>query len=421
MNASLSQPMPTITDVCAPAKVAEGSSPGLPAAPVGVPGTGPVPITDAHPAAAMPARILLADDDERVRKLIARSLRREGFEVIEAEDGVRAIEQAETSPPDLAIVDLRMPRMDGLGVVRALKARKQSAAMPVLVLSGMDEPEERVRAFEAGADDFVAKPVYMRELLKRVDAFERTRRAYIEVRQANARADHLRLFCNEAAALLAHDLNNGLSIVSANLQYVEEQVSTQPGIDPDMLDAVAAGRRALRRMVGLVRNFVDITRLEDAALKPTLIPTDLGELLRVAAGIHEPRSGGPPGGGVRVSCPPGMRASIDPMLVERVIHNLLNNATRYVNPGGTIAIEARRDGDWLRIGVGNTGQAIPPDRRHGLFDKYRTGGDGKAQRGMGLYFCKLACEAHGGSIRIADHDTYHTYFAIDLPDPAQPV
>jgi sensor histidine kinase regulating citrate/malate metabolism len=70
----------------------------------------------------------------------------------------------------------------------------------------------------------------------------------------------------------------------------------------------------------------------------------------------------------------------------------------------------------LRIGVGNTGQPIPPERRSGLFAKYSTGGDGKSQRGMGLYFCRLACEAHGGQIAITDHETYQTYFAIDLPD-----
>jgi DNA-binding response OmpR family regulator len=364
------------------------------------------------------SRVLIADDEARIRKLIGRALRREGFEVMEAEDGVHALELTSLTPPDLAIVDLRMPRMNGFEVVARLKARDGIGSMPVLVLSGMDEPEERVRAFEAGADDFIPKPVYIRELVKRVDAFERARRAYAELRQANARLDHLRMFANEAAALLAHDLNNGLSIVTANLQYVQEQLGVQPAAaDPDMLDAVAAGRRALRRMVGLVRNFVDISRLEDAALKPTRLPTDLGELCRLAAGIHEPRTGGP-ATAVTVACPTGLRANIDPMLVERVLHNLLNNATRYVTPGGSIGIEVSRCEGRLRIGVGNTGQPIPRERRSALFAKYAAGSDGKAQRGMGLYFCRLACEAHGGSIRLVDHPVYETYFAIDLADAA---
>ena len=361
------------------------------------------------------ARILLADDEKSVRSLLARALKRHGFEVLEAVDGIEAIEIASVTLPDLAIVDLNMPRMSGFEVVRTLKSTHQ-AALPVLVLSGMDEPEERVQAFEAGADDFIPKPVYMQELLKRVDAFERTRRAYLEVQRANEAADRLRLFVAEAAALLAHDLNNGLSIAHANLQYLEDELA----LTGDEGEAMEATSRAMRRMIGLVRNFVDISRLEDAAIKPERINVDVYELLYSAAQIHDTRKD-PQGCGIAVEVDKSLRANIDPVLVERVIHNLLNNATRYVNSGGLIALtgtiepNGETNASELHIGVGNTGSVIPIQLRANLFSKYRKGTDGKAQRGMGLYFCRLACEAHGGTIVCEQTSRFNTFFHITLP------
>lgn len=356
------------------------------------------------------ARILLADDDSQVRRTIGRVLRKRGFEVMEAKDGIEAIECAKRFPPDIALVDLCMPGKDGFAVVRELKAA--NPRLPVLVLSGWDDAEDRVQAFDVGADDFIAKPVYLNELLRRIDAFERARRAYLELKELNQHADHLRLFAAEAAALLAHDLNNGLSIASANLQYIDEELRERAD-EGELVEAATAARRALRRMIGLVANFVDISRLEDAAMQVVRFPTKLDELLKSTAQIHESCRGDTQG--IVVECEDDTVLDIDPMLTERVLHNLLNNATRYVDVGGKIRLCARMESDAvLLLTVSNTGIAIPSKIRKSLFSKYSKGSDGKSQRGMGLYFCRLACEAHGGSITIEDDPEYATVFAIRL-------
>jgi signal transduction histidine kinase len=362
------------------------------------------------------ARVLVADDDDGVRRQVGRALEKHGYVVIEAADGVDALSAAAEAHPDLAIVDLRMPRLDGFEVVRSLK-EQFGAALPVLVLSGMDGPDDRVRAFDVGADDFVAKPVHIPELLRRLEAFERTRRAYLEVRRANEQADRLRVFAAEAAALLAHDLKNGLSVAISNLQFVED--STQPG--GEVGDAFMSTMRALRRMSGLVRNFVDISRLEDAALTPTRAGVDIGDLLGNVAGIHG-AAATHNGARVMVECPELLIVHIDPVLIERVVHNLLGNALRYVSPGGAIRLRAWVDSSTseggareLVLDIANTGNPIDPNRRATLFEKYATGGDAKSKRGMGLYFCRMACEAHGGSISLSSEAGFPTVFVVRLP------
>lgn len=365
---------------------------------------------DAPVAEELPC-VLLADDDKQVRRTVSRVLRKRGFHVLEAVDGAMAIELAIEHPPDLALIDLRMPKKDGFEVVRELK--EANPRLPVLVLSGWDDADDRIKAFDVGADDFIAKPVYMKELLRRIEAFERTRRAYVELEELNKHADHLRVFAAEAAALLAHDLNNGLSITSANLQYIDEELREREN-EEDLVEASSAARRALRRMIGLVANFVDISRLEDAALQVLRFPTKVGEMLRAAGQIHETSRNDI--NGISVDCDMDLVCEIDPMLTERVLHNLLNNATRYVNEGGRIHIKAalEEEGKILCISVANTGQGIPVDLRESLFGKYGKGGDSNSQRGMGLYFCRLACEAHHGNIRVEDNEDFATVFIIRL-------
>jgi two-component system, sensor histidine kinase and response regulator len=368
-----------------------------------------------HPGTDARSRILVVEDDTSLRRLFAQALEEAGFHVIPAGDGAEAIDLSLRDLPDLALIDNRLPRGSGIEVLRVLK-QAHGPDLPCLMISGEEELGGRVRAFAAGADDFVSKPVVLDELLARVKAFERTRQAFLMAKRANETADRLRLFVAETAALLAHDLNNGLTVATANLQYVE---ATQTA-EGEVKEAIEASHRAVKRMIGLVRNYVNLARFEDAALNPVRSRVDLRELLTSVSMIHDPRSSAEDRTHIEVDCPSDLVVNIDPVLIERVIHNLLNNAVRYVNRHGRIGVAASTflagvEDAWLAIVVGNTGPTIPGALREKLFDKYRMGSDGRAQRGMGLYFCRLACEALGGSIAIEDDEIFATKFVIRIP------
>jgi two-component system sensor histidine kinase/response regulator len=353
-------------------------------------------------------RILVVDDDPRVRRAIANAMSRTGFHVLTAEDGAPALSLAEHTRPDLAIVDFHMPT-PGLEVVRKLKAL-HGAAVWIAVLSGQDDEETRSVCFAAGADDVMAKPAMIAELKRRMHAAARTQQAYVESRLQQERTDRLLAYGAEAAAMLAHDLNNGLAVALANITYLHEVCQ----LGEDETQALVSSVHALKRMSGLVANFVDIARFEDAAVKPSVAPTNVRALIHSVIEVHAAS----PARAIRfeVECDPALLGNFDGALIERVLHNLVGNATRYCNPGGVIRLSA---GSWdaldaagVELRVFNSGPAVPDKLRDKLFAKYAKGSNGK--RGFGLYFCRLACEAHGGTIDYVPTDGGST-FSVRLP------
>jgi signal transduction histidine kinase len=336
-------------------------------------------------------RLLVVDDDVAICNQMAGGLANAGFQVITANNATQAYAKVKDTPPDVAIVDLELPGISGIDVIRELK-RMQSAAVHVMVLTGHDEEERRAAAFEAGADDYVVKPIPMTEIRRRVSAAIRTQRAYVQARLEKELAERKLVYGQEASALLAHDLNNGLAVSLSNLAYLVDVVTG----DADTNDALAATLRSVRRMSGLVANFVDISRFEDAAVKPTATVVPVRAVLQSVIDVHAPSI--TRGIKFEVDCTPELTGRFDAGLVERVLHNLFGNAARYCNQGGTLALGAKTwqgDGS-LEVWVANTGPQIPEELRGMLFDKYARGKGGK--RGMGLYFCRLVAEAHGGSI-----------------------
>lgn len=332
---------------------------------------------------------------------------RTGFHVFSAEDGLPALTIAEHTPPDLVIIDFNMPT-PGLEVVRKLKAL-HGPAVWIAVLSGQDDETTRSLCFDAGADDVMSKPAQIGELKRRMLAAARTQQAYVETRLNVERNDRLLAYGAEAAAMLAHDLNNGLAVALGNMMYVQDVVT----LGDEEAKALSATVRALRRMSGLVANFVDIARFEDAAVKPKVEPTNLRAMIHEVVDVH---AVGTSTVRFEIDCDPSLVGNFDSALIERVMHNLVGNALRYCNKGGVIRIAGQindlLDGPGVELRVFNSGPAVPEAIRDKLFAKYAKGSNGK--RGFGLYFCRLACEAHGGSIAYEPHED-GSAFHIRLP------
>jgi signal transduction histidine kinase len=222
-----------------------------------------------------------------------------------------------------------------------------------------------------------------------------------------------RSFVAEATSLLAHDLNNQLALLLANVEFLAEFFGDRDDVDADVRETVTTSQAALQHMMTLVRNMSDIARMEDPGLYPAPAATDLTKMVRAVVREHRPlHDRGAVD--VRVDCPEALRAEVDATLIRRVAHNLVSNARRFVEKNGvvrvTCTLEAVAGGQDVVLTVANSGPGIAAERRATVFDKYRVNPDGRVARGMGLYFCRMACEAHGGSIALSEEADFPTVF-----------
>ena len=138
-------------------------------------------------------KVLVADDEERNRILMQDILKRQGYEVSLAQDGEEALQKTEETPPDVILLDLLMPKIDGFEVMEKLKGDDRTMIIPIVIVTGLGEVKDRVRALQLGADDFLTKPVDRLELTARV-------RSLVKVKAYN---DYMRDYQKELEVLLS--------------------------------------------------------------------------------------------------------------------------------------------------------------------------------------------------------------------------
>jgi signal transduction histidine kinase len=221
------------------------------------------------------------------------------------------------------------------------------------------------------------------------------------------------------AALVVHDLRSPLSAVQGYLSLLREELGadTSQAARQYLDDADTLVGKAL----GLVATILDVDELEDGILHAIAQPTKLMEL------VERARLGNRAHFEVRqlrldLDIEPDMTIRLDRDLFGRVLENLLDNATRYAPRGGRCAISAKREGGQVEIAIGNNGPPVPPQDRDAIFGRYfqveRRRASARQNRGLGLYFCKLAVEAHGGTIRVEERGDLGAVFVVTLPDQA---
>jgi two-component system, OmpR family, heavy metal sensor histidine kinase CusS len=220
------------------------------------------------------------------------------------------------------------------------------------------------------------------------------------------------------AALMVHDLRNPLTALSGNLELLREELVGQP-VSKVAAESLRDCLTLLARIQSLVATILDVDELEDGVLRADRSLVDLGALVQqVIASIDRAIQSR----GLRVgwAVPHDLRAMVDPSLFTRVVENLLDNAVRYATRGGTVAIHAEQVDGALLLAIGNDGPPIADGEREAIFGRYHRvearRAAARAGRGLGLYFCRLAIEAHGGMITVESRADLGAVFVVRVPD-----
>ncbi len=375
-------------------------------------------------ASARPADVLIVDDTVENLQMLTNMLKEKGYSARPLPSGKLALQAIESLPPDLILLDINMPEMNGFEVCQRLKAREETRDIPVIFISALSDTMDKVKAFQAGGVDYVTKPFQIEEVHARVEAHLALRQLRVELEQRNDqleqsldRQKELEQLKERLVQMIVHDLKNPLAAIMGNTDYLMDEVPAGGDAEEAMHD-VADSARAMHRMV---INILDVLQLEDRKLTPRRRPVDLAALAQGAAGTL--RAVAELGGHtIEVQAPAGLpEVQLDPDLVQRVLENLLENALKYTPPGSsvTVVVGLSPEGD-AAIDVLDQGPGVPEHLREQVFEVYERlerdqDRDARKSRGLGLAFCKLAAEAHGGRIWIEDRAPKGAAFRVMLP------
>jgi signal transduction histidine kinase len=356
---------------------------------------------------------VLVVDDERTNRSVVRAYLGSRYRVLEACDAGSAFEVLDREHVDLVLLDVMMPGVNGYDVCRAIKrARAGKPLLPVILLTGLSEQSERHAGLEAGADDFLTKPVDGHELRLRVAAFADLARKDALVREQFDQLKHLNALKDDLVSLLVHDMRNPLMSVMGILALMKETVT-----DAEMASDIGIGMIAATRLKDVIEDVLEVHTLEAAELKLRIEEVSMRALLRSAADTLD---GAARLAGVRIECSTfdDMTAAVDRRLVRRALENLMTNAIKFSPREAAVEVRARHSGDRLEIDVADRGPGIPEVARERIFQKFGTVGAGHESTrrgyGLGLYLVRLVAAAHGGEIRVSDRDGGGTVFTLAI-------
>jgi two-component system sensor histidine kinase/response regulator len=378
-----------------------------------------------------PATILVVDDNLQNREVAEGHLVGAGYQAVQAESGEDALAflQRPQPRPDLILLDVLMPGLDGFETCRRIRALPGGPRVPILFLTALGDLGTHKAALDSGADDFLTKPINRTELLIRVRSLlrikalsdEQTRNLEVISRQRDALIEAQRQK-EDLTALIIHDLKNPLSSILSNVQYALGQEI----LGADERDSLRDVLRASQSMVRMVMNLLDVSRSEDGALVPHMsefeLPVLLGEVTSEMERRIEDKQQR-----LELAVSPDVRALIaDRDLVRRILENLVDNAYKYGPRAAMIRIEAAllpadagAAADTLELRVRDQGEGIPLAFRQKIFEKYarvegRPAHEVRSSHGLGLVFCRRAVEIHGGEIWVEENPGRGSCFCVRL-------
>jgi two-component system, sensor histidine kinase and response regulator len=381
--------------------------------------TGPAPPADTAPL------ILVADDVQANVELLFDQLHVLGYRALAAYDGPTALDACFEHQPDLCILDVSMPagdlgvddRSTGFEVCRRIKRDPRTARIPVIFVTALNDTTDRVKAIEAGGDDFLTKPHNRLVLGARVRSLLRLKAATDALEESYRKLRELERIRDDLMKMIVHDLKTPLTSVLATLEMLlDGDFGT---IGADQRQAIGDAEAKAEDLLALIEDLLEVSKLEETMIELDLQSLAPGALL--AEMVHEWRirfEQEHAAAEVEVTDDAPVFEA-DKALLKRVFGNLIQNAiTHSANPV-TLHLSARREGEGILFTVADDGPGIPSEYQELIFRKFARAKTPNAPRvrssGLGLAFCKLVVDAHGGRIWVQSGPGKGSAFHIALP------
>ncbi len=371
------------------------------------------------------ARVLHIEDDPHSRRLVEKILVAAGHEVIETDNGLEGIRLAAEVSPDLVLVDINVPDLDGYEVTLRLRGMRALKGVPIVAITAEGD---RATSLAVGADGFIGKPIQARKFAATIKKFlgghresekgakgsqedvlrERTQRIVErlegrvkDLQEANARLEEMARLRREFLQNVSHELATPMTPVVGYLRLLLGEELGE--LTPLQRKCIQSIQRSTTRLRNVVETLLDVSALEAGRMHYYDREYDLG--LVVEKAVDRIRAEGDTSRvELMVAAMPELPARGDPDKIERAVVHVIDNAIKFTPRGGRVAISCAVDGDALEVRVLDEGPGIEPDERERIMEPF-VQVDGSATRahggvGLGLAFARRVAEAMGGGIAL---------------------
>jgi two-component system sensor histidine kinase/response regulator len=366
-----------------------------------------------------PGVLLVVDDDPANRDVLSRRLNRQGHRVMTAGNGPDALHVMREVEFDLVLLDIMMPDMDGYEVLGLIKSDDRLRHIPVIMISAVSEVQSIVRCIEAGAEDYLAKPFNPTLLKARIDAslekkrgrdretvlFEQLQKNYKRLQEVEKLRDDMR-------NMIVHDLRTPLTSVIMGVGMLEKHGGLNE-TQREMMTIAAGGGKTL---LGMINDLLDVEKMESGATQ--LQYQTLSAATLIAGAVEQVRSLAQEAETMLVTVVPEELTTFpgDENKLSRTLVNLIGNAIKFTQAGTVTVTASQVDPDNVRFAVGDTGDGIPSEAFEKIFEKFsQLDPHNRVGTGLGLAFCKLAVEAHGGRIEVESTPGLGSTFSFTIP------
>lgn len=377
--------------------------------------------------------ILIVDDNPTNLGVLFNALSQRGFKVLVAEDGERALHQLERVHPQLILLDVLMPGMDGFETCRRIKALDAGKEIPVIFMTALAEVVDKLKGFEAGGVDYITKPLQHEEVLARVSVHLTIRqlRRQLEVQnvllaqqnqlleEKNRQLEELNASKDKFFSIIAHDLRSPFTGFLGLTQFIVENV--EEWSKEKIKELTQKLHEAAENLYALLGNLLTWSRIQRGLVEytPMVLPAYeivARNLTLFAANARQKNIT------FNNTVTPDAPIYADPQMADTIIRNILSNAVKFTNPGGSVSVQSDQRGPQTAITITDTGIGIPEEKLGQLFRidaKYkRSGTAGEQGTGLGLILCKELVEKNGGTLEVKSVLERGTSFIVTFPQHA---
>ncbi len=361
-------------------------------------------------------KVLFVDDTEDNLDLLEFALKKKPISMLRASSGKECLVIAEDQQPDMIVLDIQMPEMDGFETLRRLRANPETAKIPVIFLTAIKrDPQSIAEGILLGAEEYLTKPIDLEELFARVRSIYRVMAMQRELEQVKS----------QFMAMLVHDLRTPLTIIISSIDYILRHYGDGKPLDEDSIKLMQTVLASTRGMSYLVNDLLDLSKYNAGQMQLNKQTITIHELIEESLQpflLQFKQKNITLNSDVNINLP---RLEADSGKIVQLMTNLLANAIKFTSDNGIVGITVEQENSanqkqpFIKVTVSDTGIGMKPEDIPLLFEQYRQVSSAKRTKekgtGLGLAICKLIAQAHGGTISVVSELNIGTSFTFTLP------